>query len=94
LRRRLPPRVATRQLIQKDFTGHASSYHSRNGPNPVAQSSVGATRSPRSARPSAASKRSERKIAQGITYFVCLFADGGQPDSVRLFGERVLLAFR
>jgi F420-dependent oxidoreductase-like protein len=35
-----------------------------------------------------------RKIAQGITYFVCLFTDGGQPDTVRLFGERVLPAFR
>jgi alkanesulfonate monooxygenase SsuD/methylene tetrahydromethanopterin reductase-like flavin-dependent oxidoreductase (luciferase family) len=34
------------------------------------------------------------KIAQGITYFVCLFTDGGQPDTVRLFGERVLPAFR
>jgi F420-dependent oxidoreductase-like protein len=35
-----------------------------------------------------------RKIAQGITYFVCLFTDGGQPQTVRLFGERVLPAFR
>ena len=35
-----------------------------------------------------------RKIAQGITYFVCLFTDGGQPETVRLFGERVLPAFR
>jgi alkanesulfonate monooxygenase SsuD/methylene tetrahydromethanopterin reductase-like flavin-dependent oxidoreductase (luciferase family) len=35
-----------------------------------------------------------KKIAQGITYFVCLFTDGGQPDTVRLFGERVLPAFR
>ncbi len=34
-----------------------------------------------------------RKIAQGITYFVCLFTDGGQPQTVRLFGERVLPAF-
>jgi alkanesulfonate monooxygenase SsuD/methylene tetrahydromethanopterin reductase-like flavin-dependent oxidoreductase (luciferase family) len=34
------------------------------------------------------------KVAQGITYFVCLFTDGGQPDTVRLFGERVLPAFR
>jgi alkanesulfonate monooxygenase SsuD/methylene tetrahydromethanopterin reductase-like flavin-dependent oxidoreductase (luciferase family) len=35
-----------------------------------------------------------RKVAQGITYFVCLFTDGGQPATVRLFGERVLPAFR
>jgi F420-dependent oxidoreductase-like protein len=35
-----------------------------------------------------------KKIGQGITYFVCLFTDGGQPDTVRLFGERVLPAFR
>lgn len=35
-----------------------------------------------------------RKVTQGITYFVCLFTDGGQPDTVRLFGERVLPAFR
>jgi F420-dependent oxidoreductase-like protein len=35
-----------------------------------------------------------KKIDQGITYFVCLFTDGGQPDTVRLFGERVLPAFR
>jgi alkanesulfonate monooxygenase SsuD/methylene tetrahydromethanopterin reductase-like flavin-dependent oxidoreductase (luciferase family) len=35
-----------------------------------------------------------RKIAQGITYFVCLFTDGGQPETVRLFGEKVLPAFR
>jgi F420-dependent oxidoreductase-like protein len=35
-----------------------------------------------------------RKVAQGITYFVCLFTDGGQPGTVRLFGERVLPAFR
>jgi len=35
-----------------------------------------------------------KKIAQGITYFVCLFTDGGQPETVRLFGERVLPAFR
>jgi F420-dependent oxidoreductase-like protein len=35
-----------------------------------------------------------RKAAQGITYFVCLFTDGGQPETVRLFGERVLPAFR
>jgi F420-dependent oxidoreductase-like protein len=34
------------------------------------------------------------KIGQGITYFVCLFTDGGQPETVRLFGERVLPAFR
>jgi alkanesulfonate monooxygenase SsuD/methylene tetrahydromethanopterin reductase-like flavin-dependent oxidoreductase (luciferase family) len=26
-----------------------------------------------------------RKIAQGITYFVCLFTDGGQPDTVRAY---------
>ena len=36
----------------------------------------------------------KKKVAQGITYFVCLFTDGGQPDTVRLFGERVLPAFR
>jgi len=35
-----------------------------------------------------------RKVAQGITYFVCLFSDGGQPETVRLFGERVLPSFR
>ena len=35
-----------------------------------------------------------RKVAEGITYFVCLFTDGGQPETVRLFGERVLPAFR
>jgi F420-dependent oxidoreductase-like protein len=35
-----------------------------------------------------------KKVAQGITYFVCLFTDGGQPATVRLFGERVLPAFR
>src|SRR5262249_30319645 len=35
-----------------------------------------------------------RKVAQWITYFVCLFTDGGQPATVRLFGERVLPAFR
>ena len=35
-----------------------------------------------------------RKVAQGITYFVCLFTDGGQPETVRLFGERVIPAFR
>lgn len=35
-----------------------------------------------------------RKAAQGITSFVCLFTDGGQPETVRLFGERVLPAFR
>jgi alkanesulfonate monooxygenase SsuD/methylene tetrahydromethanopterin reductase-like flavin-dependent oxidoreductase (luciferase family) len=35
-----------------------------------------------------------RKAAQGITYFICLFTDGGQPGTVRLFGERVLPAFR
>jgi len=35
-----------------------------------------------------------RKVAQGITYFVCLFTDGGQPETVRLFGEKVLPAFR
>jgi len=35
-----------------------------------------------------------KKVAQGITYFVCLFTDGGQPRTVRLFGERVLPAFR
>jgi F420-dependent oxidoreductase-like protein len=35
-----------------------------------------------------------RKAAQGITYFICLFTDGGQPDTIRLFGERVLPAFR
>jgi F420-dependent oxidoreductase-like protein len=38
--------------------------------------------------------RLREKVAQGITYFVCLFTDGGQPDTVRLFGERVLPAFR
>jgi alkanesulfonate monooxygenase SsuD/methylene tetrahydromethanopterin reductase-like flavin-dependent oxidoreductase (luciferase family) len=36
----------------------------------------------------------KRKAAQGITYFVCLFTDGGQPETVRLFGEKVLSAFR
>jgi F420-dependent oxidoreductase-like protein len=35
-----------------------------------------------------------RKVAQGITHFICLFTDGGQPETVRLFGERVLPAFR
>ena len=35
-----------------------------------------------------------RKAAQGITSFVCLFTDGGQPETVRLFGERVIPAFR
>jgi len=35
-----------------------------------------------------------RKVAQGITYFICLFTDGGQPDTIRLFGERVLPSFR
>ncbi|MBM4441668.1 MAG: TIGR03560 family F420-dependent LLM class oxidoreductase [Candidatus Rokubacteria bacterium] len=35
-----------------------------------------------------------KKIAQGITTFVCLFTDGGQPETVRLFGERVIPAFR
>jgi F420-dependent oxidoreductase-like protein len=35
-----------------------------------------------------------RKVAQGITYFICLFTDGGQPDTIRVFGERVLPAFR
>jgi alkanesulfonate monooxygenase SsuD/methylene tetrahydromethanopterin reductase-like flavin-dependent oxidoreductase (luciferase family) len=35
-----------------------------------------------------------RKAAQGITYFICLFTDGGQPETIRLFGERVLPAFR
>lgn len=35
-----------------------------------------------------------RKIAQGITYFICLFTDGGQPATVRLFAEQVLPAFR
>jgi F420-dependent oxidoreductase-like protein len=35
-----------------------------------------------------------RKIGEGITYFICLFTDGGQPETVRLFGERVLPAFR
>jgi F420-dependent oxidoreductase-like protein len=35
-----------------------------------------------------------KKVAQGITYFVCLFTDGGQPETVRLFGERVIPAFR
>ena len=34
------------------------------------------------------------KVAQGITYFICLFTDGGQPDTIRLFGERVIPAFR
>ena len=38
--------------------------------------------------------RIREKIAQCITYFVCLFTDGGQPETVRLFGERVLPAFR
>jgi F420-dependent oxidoreductase-like protein len=36
----------------------------------------------------------KRKAAQGISYFVCLFTDGGQPETVRLFGEKVLPAFR
>jgi F420-dependent oxidoreductase-like protein len=36
----------------------------------------------------------QKKVAEGITYFVCLFTDGGQPETVRLFGERVLPAFR
>lgn len=27
-------------------------------------------------------------------YFVCLFTDGGQPETVRLFGERVIPVFR
>jgi F420-dependent oxidoreductase-like protein len=35
-----------------------------------------------------------KKVAQGITYFICLFTDGGQPGTVRLFGERVLPEFR
>jgi F420-dependent oxidoreductase-like protein len=35
-----------------------------------------------------------KKAAEGISYFVCLFTDGGQPETVRLFGERVLPAFR
>jgi F420-dependent oxidoreductase-like protein len=35
-----------------------------------------------------------KKVAQGVTHFVCLFTDGGQPETVRLFGERVLPAFR
>ena len=35
-----------------------------------------------------------RKIARGITYFICLFTDGGQPATVRLFGDRVLPSFR
>jgi alkanesulfonate monooxygenase SsuD/methylene tetrahydromethanopterin reductase-like flavin-dependent oxidoreductase (luciferase family) len=35
----------------------------------------------------------KRKVAQGITSFVCLFTDGGQPGTVRLFGEKVLPAF-
>jgi F420-dependent oxidoreductase-like protein len=35
-----------------------------------------------------------RKAAQGVTHFVCLFTDGAQPATVRLFGERVLPAFR
>jgi F420-dependent oxidoreductase-like protein len=35
-----------------------------------------------------------KKAAQGITSFVCLFTDGGQPETVRLFGERVIPAFR
>jgi alkanesulfonate monooxygenase SsuD/methylene tetrahydromethanopterin reductase-like flavin-dependent oxidoreductase (luciferase family) len=35
-----------------------------------------------------------RKIEQGISYFVCLFTDGGQPETVRLFGERVLPVFQ
>ena len=35
-----------------------------------------------------------KKVEQGISYFVCLFTDGGQPETVRLFGERVLPAFR
>jgi F420-dependent oxidoreductase-like protein len=35
-----------------------------------------------------------KKVAQGITTFICLFTDGGQPATIRLFGERVLPAFR
>ena len=35
-----------------------------------------------------------KKAAQGITYFVCLFTDGGQPETIRLFAEKVLPAFR
>jgi len=35
-----------------------------------------------------------KKVAQGITSFVCLFTDGGQPETVRLFGQEVLPAFR
>ena len=34
------------------------------------------------------------KAGQGITYFVCLFTDGGQPETIRLFGEKVIPAFR
>ncbi|MBI4638272.1 MAG: TIGR03560 family F420-dependent LLM class oxidoreductase [Candidatus Rokubacteria bacterium] len=34
-----------------------------------------------------------RKADQGISYFICLFTDGGAPETVRLFGERVLPAF-
>jgi alkanesulfonate monooxygenase SsuD/methylene tetrahydromethanopterin reductase-like flavin-dependent oxidoreductase (luciferase family) len=34
-----------------------------------------------------------RQIAQGISSVVCLFPDGGQPETIRLFGERVLPAF-
>lgn len=36
----------------------------------------------------------KKKAEHGITYFVCLFTDGAQPETVRLFGERVLPAFR
>jgi F420-dependent oxidoreductase-like protein len=35
-----------------------------------------------------------RKAAQGVTYFVCLFTDGGQPETIRLFAEKVIPAFR
>jgi hypothetical protein len=35
-----------------------------------------------------------KKAAQGITYFVCRFTDGGQPETVRVFGEQMLPAFR
>jgi alkanesulfonate monooxygenase SsuD/methylene tetrahydromethanopterin reductase-like flavin-dependent oxidoreductase (luciferase family) len=35
-----------------------------------------------------------KKAAQGITYFVCLFTDGGQPETIRLFAEKVIPAFR
>jgi alkanesulfonate monooxygenase SsuD/methylene tetrahydromethanopterin reductase-like flavin-dependent oxidoreductase (luciferase family) len=33
-------------------------------------------------------------ILESWTNFVCLFTDGGQPETVRLFGEKVLPAFR